>query len=139
MHYAVLSKIDCTISKLRALFPELTGKRCIYVHTYTRVYTFYTLDYGMKCHILTHTFTNTKDRFTSLHLWSRYRECTTLITFMFIVYRPETRPTAQHFTNTGLRHIPTPITQTTRHPPPWDKSGQQRWSDGGSTSPNIHI
>ena len=29
MHYAVLSKIDCTISKLRALFPELTGKRCI--------------------------------------------------------------------------------------------------------------
>ena len=28
MHYAVLSKIDCTISKLRALFPELTGKRC---------------------------------------------------------------------------------------------------------------
>ena len=28
MHYAVLTKIDCTISKLRALFPELTGKRC---------------------------------------------------------------------------------------------------------------
>ena len=23
-----MSKIDCTISKLRALFPELTGKRC---------------------------------------------------------------------------------------------------------------
>ena len=22
-------EIDCTISKLRALFPELTGKRCI--------------------------------------------------------------------------------------------------------------
>ena len=28
MHNAVLSKIDCTIFKLRALFPELTGKRC---------------------------------------------------------------------------------------------------------------
>ena len=30
MHYAVLSKIDCTISKLCALFPELTVKRCTF-------------------------------------------------------------------------------------------------------------
>ena len=35
MHYAVLSKIDCTISKLRALFPELTGKRCICRNIFT--------------------------------------------------------------------------------------------------------
>ena len=41
MHYAVLSKIDCTISKLRALFPELTGKRCIpSITTCFRLYTY---------------------------------------------------------------------------------------------------